>query len=333
MMVRAILMFFYVTTSLAVFFVPNMAHRKLLFGVVVPEGFRASVEGRNAIRDFRIAVAISIAAGLLAIALLGGHSLTAAVAAGPLGTAAVGVVMFIRLNGRLKRFAVPVSPIRQMELAAEPERLPWFVWLGIIPIVLLAATAVYLQAHWDHIPARFPVHFDLNGQPNRWVDRSVRGVFGALVLGGELAVWLFAFALAAWYGTRRSEPIRKPVVLLLVMVECFLGMIFARVALLPLTGSGPSGFSGLLGVFPGLMLLGIGVAYMIRKANEPRSTIDPTPAECWKAGMIYYNPDDAALFVGRRDSFGLTPNLGNPRSWILTVSLLVLIASGFFVLR
>ena len=39
---------------------------------------------------------------------------------------------------------------------------------------------LYLRAHWDEIPARYPVHFDINGVPNRWVERAERAVFAPL---------------------------------------------------------------------------------------------------------------------------------------------------------
>jgi uncharacterized membrane protein len=328
MMGRAILMIFYLVTSLAVFFVPDMVRREILFGVVVPDGFRASAEGRNALRTFRIAIAICAGGGLLAIALAGGRWLPVAAVAGPLGTAAVMIVSFVHLNRKLKRFAVPLSPVRQMELIAEPDGLPWFVWLDLIPVVLIPAVAVYLNMHWDSIPIRFPVHWGIDGQPNRWANRSLRGVFGPLVFGGELTLWLFALSVAGWYGTRRSEPLRKPTVVLLVVVELFLAMVFSRVALLPLTG-----FKGVLLALWGLPLILVAAAYFIKKAGESRVTLDPTPAECWKGGMIYYNPNDAALFVGRRDGVGLTANLANPWSWFLAGGLPVLLASGFLLLR
>jgi uncharacterized membrane protein len=332
-MVLAILVLFYGMTSLAVFCLPHMTHRAILFGVVVSEAFRSSPEGRKAIRTYRIAVGISSLAGLLLLLLLRGRWLAVGLTAGPLANAAVSIVMFVRLNHRLKRFGVPLSPIRQIDLVTPQERITNFVWLGVIPLVLLLAVAFYLRAHWQNIPASFPVHWDINGQPNRWIDRSVRGVFGPLVFGGEMTLWLFAFALAAWYGTRQSEPIRKPMVVLLIAVECIMGAIFFWVALLPLRAGGRAGIAGLVMGLLALPLTIAVVVYMIKKSIDSGGPVDPTPAECWKGGMIYYNPNDAALFVGRRDSLGLTVNLANPWSWVMAGSLPILVALGFLMLH
>lgn len=41
--------------------------------------------------------------------------------------------------------------------------------------------------------------------------------------------------------------------------------------------------------------------------------------------MLYYNPDDAALFVQRRWGTGYTMNLGNPKSWLPVSGLLAAI--------
>jgi len=190
------------------------------------------------------------------------------------------------------------------------------------------AAGLYLNAHWDSIPARYPIHFDLNGNPNRWAERSIKGVYGSLFFGMEMVVWFFGFALAIWYGSRQSEPLRKPTVGLLVAVEWALALIMTGVSLGPLMHL-PGGAIALSGL---PIVLGA-VIYLMKKSNDPRAPVDPTPNECWKGGMIYYNPNDAALFVARRDGVGFTSNMGNPWSWVMLASIPVLIAIGFMVMR
>ena len=55
------------------------------------------------------------------------------------------------------------------------------------------------------------------------------------------------------------------------------------------------------------------------------------PNECWKGGILYYNPNDSAIFVGRRDGAGFTLNMANPWSWAVLGSPLLLMASGWLV--
>jgi uncharacterized membrane protein len=83
----------------------------------------------------------------------------------------------------------------------------------------------------------------------------------------------------------------------------------------------------------GLPIILVAVIYLTKKSRDSRAPVDPTPNECWKGGMIYYNPNDAALFVARRDGVGFTSNMGNPWSWVLIGSLPILMAIGFLVMR
>ncbi len=181
-MILAMLLGAHLLVSLLVLSIPNMTRSEILFGVVVPIDFRSSPESRRAIRIFRSLVAIPAMGGLISIAFWGARSAPWQPAF-VIGTVLAGTVSFVAMNRKIKPFGVQPQPVRVAELNAEPERLPWFTWLGLVPLLLLAAAALYLNAHWDSIPARYPIHFDLNGNPNRWADRSIRGVYGPLFLG------------------------------------------------------------------------------------------------------------------------------------------------------
>ena len=325
-MMLAIPLVTHILLSLIMFALPHLTRREILFGVVVPIDFRSSPEGRRALRMYRSVVGIFAIGGLVTIALWG-HEFLPVLLLAPMTTVVAGLVDFVWQNQKLKAFAIQPSLVRELELSAEPERLPWFVWLGLVPLLLLVAAALYLHANWDGIPPRFPVHWGLDGNPNRWADRSFRGVYAPLLFGTELVVWFFGFALAIWYGARHSEPLRKPTVGLLVAIQWAFGSIMAGVSLVPLMHLPVALIS--LGGVPIILA----VIYLTKKSRDPRAPVDPTPNECWKGGMIYYNPNDAALFVERRDGVGFTSNMGNPWSWVMLGSLPVLIAIGFLVMR
>jgi uncharacterized membrane protein len=322
----ATLLFAQLFVALIMFAIPNITRRDLLFGVPVPDGFRSTEPGRRALRSYRLVIAIFTAVGLLgtAVFLNPVFNLTALLA-----TAAVGIAAFVAQNRKLKPFAIQPPLVRETTLGP-PEPLPWFTWLGIPPLLLLAGVANYLHSHWYQIATRYPVHFSLDGTPNRWADRTFRGVYGPLLLGGEITVWLFALVLAGWYGTRRSEPMRKPALVVMLTVEWTIALLFGALPLklgmgipipIPALALGPLAF-----LIPAM-------AYAIRESNKPRDPIDPTPNECWKGGIVYYNPNDAALFVQRRDGVGFTINMGNRWSWAIYGSLLLVLASMPVVLR
>lgn len=311
--------------SAAMLAVPYLTHRDILFGVPVPPGFRSTELGRKALNRFRLWIALATAAGLAWILFLPASDL---IVAGFLLTPATGLTAFVALNRKLKRFAI--QPPLARETTLEPDQpLPWFIWLGIVPLLFLAATAVYVHVHWDQIPERFPIHFDINGDPNGWAGRTVRGVYGPLIFGSEFVIFLFVMMLAGWFGSRKSDSMRRPVLAVLLAAESIVAIIFA---LIPLQAAGNFRVPLPVMVVGPLALLIPAIVYAVHESNKPRGPVDPTPNECWKAGIIYNNPNDAALFVQRRDGMGFTINFGNRWSWVVFGALALMIGSGPLVL-
>jgi uncharacterized membrane protein len=313
--------------SLMMFSLPHLTRREILFGLVLPADFRTRPAGRRAIRTFRFAVAISALAGLMVIVLMGDRVAPVAML-GSMTTVLVGFITFIIQNRKLRRFAVQHDPVRELELTVEPERLPRFAWLGLGPFPFLAGAALYVHAHWDSIPTRHPIHWGLDGQPDAWAELSFRGVYGPLVLGAEMSLWFFGLALATWYGSRRTEPLRRPALAVFVALSWAFALMMPSMAIQPLIGVPVVPVA--VGV--SMAVIVFSVFYLIKKNRESRGPVDSTPNECWKGGIVYYNPSDPAIFVGRRDGVGFTLNMGNPWSWAVMGSPLVLFASSAFVI-
>jgi uncharacterized membrane protein len=308
---------------LAMVAIPDMTRRDLLFGVPVPERFRYTEVGSRAIRSYRIVTGIPwVLNGLGMFFTPSSWFFVGTILLIPV----VGYAAFVVQNRKLQPFAIQPTLVRETTVGP-PEPLPWFAWLGILPLLLLAGAGMYLHSHWDQIPARYPVHFGFDGTPNRWSDRTVRGVYGPLFIGSGFTVWLFGLALAGWYGSRRSEPMRKPMVVVMLTVELMIALLFGA---LPLKLAGGIAIPTPAMVLGPLMLLIPAMAYAVRESNRPRDP-DPTPNECWKGGVIYYNRDDAALFVQRRDGIGFTVNMANRWSWAIYGSLLLVIAGPFLL--
>jgi len=49
---------------------------------------------------------------------------------------------------------------------------------------------------------------------------------------------------------------------------------------------------------------------------------DRSPDRAWKLGMIYFNPDDPALWLEKRFGVGYTLNFGRPMAWVIILGLL-----------
>ena len=193
-------------------------------------------------------------------------------------------------------------------------------------MVILAAAALFLHSNWDRIPVRFPVHWGIDGNADRWSERTTHGVYGPLWFGAELCVWMLIIALAGWFGARRSH--FRPVVFGgLIATEYLIGLLFAVIAINPVVH-----FPMWIVVLGPLLFLAPILILMARKLGEPGDPVEPTPNECWKAGFIYYNPKDAALFVEKRSGIGYTFNFGNGWSWILMLGLALVVGSAVILL-
>ncbi|HEY4933423.1 MAG TPA: DUF5808 domain-containing protein [Terriglobales bacterium] len=326
MIMRLILCTVYIFIGALVFASPNMSRRELLFAVPVPPDFRQSRAGQHAIRMFRLVIVMVVAAAAGAMLLSPASFLSMTAAVAPIAIVLAGVITFRWQNHALAVAAIQFTGSREVEMSVAPDDLPRFAWLAGGPFVVLAAAATWLYLHWDRIPARFPVHFGADGQANRWAERTIKGVYGPLFFGTEICSWVLIMALAGWFGSRRSRS--RPVMLGgVIAIEYILGLLFALIAVQPLTAIPIWAI-----VLSPMVILILLIIVMTRKMSEPWEPMDPTPNECWKADVFYYNPNDGALFVEKRDGLGYTFNFANRWSWALLLGLVLVIASVPFVL-
>lgn len=325
--VALLLRWFGIVSALAALLAtPYLTPRRLLFGVLVPAEFRGTDVGRAALRGYRWRILLAASPGVASAAFL--PKSPGAMAGSLLLLGAAGVGAFLDLNRRVRPYGVEPAQTRVVAIGP-PEAPPRFLWLGLLPVALLAAAALYVSAHWDAIPLRFPVHFDINGAANRWATRTVRGVFGPLLVGAVWSLLTLGLACAGWYGSRTSDRMRRPTTFVMLSVEALLACVFS---VIPLNTALGLKLPIPLMIFGPLLLVVPAMIYAVRKSNEPGDP-DPTPNECWRGGMIYSNPDDAALFVQRRDGMGFTVNFGHPWSWPLYGAIVAAVIATAVVLR
>ena len=323
---RVVLCAVYVLVGALLFAVPNLSPRELLFAVPVPADFRESRDGQHAISVFRAVIAAVVLAGVCALLLSPAKLLNAIEVAMPIAIVLAGGTSFYWQHRKLAAAAVQFARPREAELTTTPEELPRFAWLAAGPFVILGAAALLLYLNWSRIPARYPVHWGADGQPNRWVDRTTKGMYGLLFFGAEFCAWVLIMALAGWFGSRRSRS--RPVMLgCTIAFEYFFAFLFAVVAVQPL------GIPvWVIALLPTAILIPI-VAVMRNRMSGITEPMDPTPNECWKSAILYYNSNDAALFVqSRHQAFTYTFNFANPWSWVLLLGLALVLASAPFVI-
>lgn len=306
-------------------FLPVWTRADLFFAITVQPEFRRTAAARSILRQYRLmlwifaipSIGLELATGLLIPAVL---------------LQFVGFAIALTSARRqTKEHAAAPSPILEVDLAPPPETMPggWFV--ALLPVASLFVLGYWAMRHWDRLPARFPIHWGLNG-PNRWLERTTAGLYGFLAIHATVALGLAIFAWGILNWSRRGwtgppaegeRQFRKLNVQLLLVVN-YLIAIQAWLSLVD-----PSA----IGLWWGLAIALVIVSYLVRliriqrRARLGAAQGDRTPDSCWKWGIVYVNPSNPAIFVAQRFGVGFTLNLGNRWSW----AILLLLLSGIFV--
>jgi uncharacterized membrane protein len=311
-----------IISAIALTLTPMWVRPGTYFGVRVSPDYRSTPQARQSRRKFMfevwLATAISVGVSII----------------GPRKPSLFFLGFLIQLGAACLAFragwqetrAHQIEPpsTRTAHLFAPRPRIPGGPVAIATPFLLLAAVTAYLASKWDSIPLRFPIHFDMLGRPNGWAGRSVKGVFGPLLIAFALMALFLGLALALQRTARRAPEesglARKNRANLatFVILMWMMAIMFSLVSLTPvITRNGPLPIPAFLVLV--IPLAGvIAIIWLVARANaEPDDTpADITPDECWKWGQIYYNPNDSSIMVEKRFGIGYTFNFARWQSWL-----------------
>lgn len=304
---------------------PTWRRQGLWFGVTVAPGFDATPDARAALRSYRTAVwGLSLVAMgcVVAGARLAAPALPEA---GVVGQAIGASVAFAVVRRRVLPFGIRVSGVRSAAISTDHEGLPGGAASVIVPLGMLAATALYLHANWQRLPDRVPVHWGIDGTPNGWADRTWHGVYGPLVVCALISLFVILMAEAIIHASPRARVagteawttrFRRANLILLVAGVWGVSAMMSLFALMPLF-TDVSRPPALVLMIPVVLVLSIlpFAWQLVRVVRERDSGSDGTPDACWKFGLLYYNPNDSALMVEKRFGIGYTLNFGNRMLW------------------
>jgi uncharacterized membrane protein len=210
-----------------------------------------------------------------------------------------------------------MSDIRTASVEPASDRLPGGVLLQVGPFVILALGALWLAAHWDQLPARLPIHWNIRGEVNRTVARSIPGAALPLLLGASLSLMMLGMQVAILRGAPRAD-MRPAMLRLLLAGEYFVALICCGVLASTVT-SGRLLAPVLAASFAGVLALLV-VTFLIVRNAAPTPPRNPN---AWR-GPFYVDRDDPALFVPKRFGVGYTFNFGNPLAVAMAVGGLVI---------
>ena len=300
-----------------------------LFGVAVPREIRYGSEGRTMLRRYGFQLLPWTVATLLAILCL------------PIAWAAMWTVFvsflplivasraFSRGRSGAQRFALPAPSIREVQLTEKVDRLLPSASLFLVPLAMLAGSALYLHARWNDIPARFPVHWGSDGTVNGWSHRSLPGVFGPLIIGFMVVLFIMATSALSSWGSRKNafSPSSK---IAAIAVSFVIAAIFSWVGLLPVHAASMRGVL-CLDIASFGFLAAMVCPSLLRHGESGTDTGEITPDACWYEDQFYNNPNDPSLFVEKRFGLGVTFNFGNPYSWVVLALMLLFMVAVVFL--
>jgi uncharacterized membrane protein len=288
---------------------PYLSPRQIFFGVRTGAEFRSTDIGRKILAKYLGSVFAWSVIAAAAVLASGGRP-DSALALLTIAPALLSLGAFFWMYFRVRPYARTTPDVREAEMTPS-SGLPRWGWLALPPFAGPAAAMLYLRAHWSEIPERYPVHYGLNGQPDRWVAKSEQAAFAPVWFGEGMLLFMFLLWVAVLIGSRKSvRPAAIPAIFIGGMY--LISAVFTIIGLMPLIPVPPVALLGLTFAF----VAAVCVAAWRANAN-PNAPMEPTPNRYWTLGAFYWNPNDPAIFVQKRIGFGYTINFGNVWSYVV----------------
>lgn len=239
------------------------------------------------------------------------------------------------------------------EEAPVPPSLAWNV--VYVPIVLITL-AIGLALH-PSTPDLVPTHFDFAGNVNQWTPKGPALIAFPLLFEVFMAA---CFIFSHWMTIRSKKDVdpARPA------ISAYAYGAFARAECILLLVGG-SVLTAVLGIVMILMMaeilsmlvtialiivatlilvgatIAISVVYgqsgsrLVKRLKENGDIIADND-EHWKAGIFYWNKDDASLFLPKRFGVGWTMNWARPAAWLIvggfTLASIAFVAACIFLM-
>ena len=349
-------LYWYFTSGLIVlltgmeWFMPALFRPTNLFGVTVAPDAARQMEGRAIIRRWHVGVAaagvVGVAVSLALLPLAPVVSLLAQTGVLVLVVLVQGV-LYISLHAQALALAVPTTgAVREASLVVRPQQTltPW--WWEALPLALIGATAYILAQQYAAAPAIIPVHWNINNMVDRTAAKTVGSFFVlvwiqvglyALLTAITVTLAMTRFGNNASPGSQRYRAaIARYLFFIKGMVIVLLGTLGILTANYSVTDMAPQTVLFIAPVAFVLVVLAVGTFVFYRYGQSgwrvdarmgSVSASDNMPDSAWKGGLLYYNPNDPALFVERRSGMGFTLNFGHRGSWLFMGGLLLFIVA------
>lgn len=207
-------------------------------------------------------------------------------------------------------------------------RLRW------IPFVILLTVVIILTLLWEQIPEMWIVHWNLRGEADGWVSKTIIGAMMPVFLG--IPICAFLEVMAVWIGSIRSfaegykgKPEAAAVMSaatagMLRLVNIAMALILAIIAVkLPLYPSSGPAFVVAFTFSAVVIAIMIGLRRIIA-ANRALKRAGLMEGMEGFDGLVYRNPNDPRLWVPKPLGYGYTINFAHRRAWPVFIAILAI---------
>jgi uncharacterized membrane protein len=245
-----------------------------------------------------------------------------------------GVVSRVK-QAQLGKFTVPLTqPQRARDL------ISWPLFAANV-LITAAVNGALVFAKWQ--PQTVPLHWNLQGKVDRWGDPHTLWKFDVTMLVALLlplaTVWMVSrvrWALPQGE-SERALPLQirqRQLLMHFTQAVTLAGNLWLAFQWLAIV----KGWEALVVPTSQLTLLSesviiIGFCVSLARVQKELSALGAEPGlgtqtSGWRwKGVVYYAPNDAALFVPKRVGIGVTINMARPLAWLFLGSLIALIAA------
>jgi uncharacterized membrane protein len=331
-------------------FMPWLARKEIVFGIRFPEEYSARDEIRRLKAGYFKAYMLlggAYTAALIAVDVrLQDPDIFNY---GVIGEVAVMFVLYMIYRTkafRLKQELRPMEGHRQVTVAdtgagGTVPPVPW-AWF-LLPAGVTIGNMVLGLSKYDSLPARMPIHFNASGHADSWGPKSLLLVM-FIPLVQLFITAMMAFAFSAFRAGKRQlspqNPVESAVQTTVFNRRWSEWMVVTMLALVSATSLVYWQMLGVMKLAPAELIVGLlapvagiiiyAIFLTIKygqggtrfKSEGGGAGADPSVVRkdddrFWKAGLIYYNPEDPSLWVEKRFGVGYTLNFGNRRSWLM----------------
>ncbi len=225
----------------------------------------------------------------------------------------------------------------------------WFLLYAI----MIVATAAMGIALYDEIPARIPMHWNIEGAIDRWADKSYMTIMWVPLVQIFMT---FTMMFSYWMigkskqvinssnpevSSEQNRLFRYRWTSFIIITGLALLVLFVFIQLFTFGFLKDSWLlSGViiiftLGILIGSIVLSIktgqgGSRIHVKgyvEDNGEKKIANRDEDKFWKLGLIYCNPDDPSIFVEKRFGVGWTINFGRPGAWAVALGFIVVLAA------